>query len=341
MSPEKERRAVWLAGLSAGSLVLAAMGAAAALLVGLGKVVHAPTFLLAWLGVAAAVAVASARRVRTRVGRYRLGADIDADAFAMADLDLIRRVKGNYELGLVPGMSGAVEAGRSTMPLEALTGRGAVRVPMPPEGRVRIDFGPTTFVIARGGEVPRVGTPFRERGRPLAGASVRQLVRAAALGTPIAALATFFGAVPAALAVSDGPGRWAIPANATPLEVERFIRSKAQLQAATLHRCFDSLPLSCQRAGYVGVGLSLSKDGEVLSRWISRSSYGEDCPVSACMSEVVAGWAFEPMKERMNLIVPIQVVRTRKPLGAPVMMVGRPELRDGGCADAWDAQPGR
>jgi hypothetical protein len=331
MSPERERRAALLGGFSGAALVLMAMAAAAGLLWASDQVVHAPKFLLAWFSVAGVVGVASARRAAGRMGRYRLGADIEADAFAMADLDLVRRSGGDYELALLPGMSGAVEAGRSSLPLEALTGRGAVRLPMPAEGRVRIDFGPSTFVIARGGEVPCVGAPFRGRTRWLTAGLARQLLRAAALGTPIAALATFFGSVPAAMAVTDHDARWAIPPTATPLQVEQLIRQKAQIQSFALHECFDPLPLSCQRAGYVGVGISLSPEGEILSHWISRSTYGQNCPVAACMDRVISGWAFEPMKERMSLVIPVQVLRSRKPLEAAETAVSVDSaLRDAG-----------
>jgi len=292
MSPERERRAAFLGALWGGGLVLAAMAAAAGLVSALGMVEHAPTFLGAWLGVAGAVGLVSARRAAGRVGRFRVGAGIDADAFAMTELDLVRRVDGGYELALVPGMSGSVESGRSSLPLEALSGRGASRVPMPPEGRVRIELGTSTFVIARGTEVPRAGAPFRDRARGLGAGVVRQLLRAAALGTPLAALATFFGSVPAALAVTDSDPRFAIPDTATPLQVEQLIRQKAQLQSASLHECFDPLPLACQKAGYVGIGLALSREGEVLSHWISRSTYGQDCPVAACMDRIVSSWAF-------------------------------------------------
>jgi hypothetical protein len=143
------------------------MAAAAALVSAFGQVVHAPTFFVAWLGVASGVGYVSARRARARFGRYRVGAHIEADAFAMAELDLVTRAGRDYELALVPGMSGTLETGRSSMPLEALTGRGAVRMPLPSEGRVRVDFGASTFIIGRRKEAPEKGEPFRERLRGL------------------------------------------------------------------------------------------------------------------------------------------------------------------------------
>jgi hypothetical protein len=336
LSPERERWAAGLAGAAGAGLVVAAMAGAAALVSALGLVVHAPTFFVAWLGVAGAVGLVSARRVRARVGRYRLGADIEADAFAMAELDLVRRAGGDYDIGIVPGMSGSVEAGRSCMPLEALSGRGAVRVPLPRDGKVRVDFGSSTFVIARRTEVPHEGAPFRDGVGWLGAGTLRRLVRAAALGTPAAIFATLFGSVPAALAMTDADGRWAIPGNATPVETERLIRAKAQVQAPALHQCFDPMPRSCQRAGYVGVGLSLSKEGEVLSHWISRSTYDQNCPVSECMADVVSRWVFEPMRERMTLVIPIQVKRTKRSAGDQPAYLVAPSLGDAGtgCLDS-------
>jgi hypothetical protein len=261
----------------------------------------------------------SARWARSRAGRYRLGADIEADAFAMHEVDFVRRAGADYEVGLVPGMSGSIEQGGRSVPIESLTQKGEVHVPLPAAGKVRLEAGRITFVIARRALAAVGGSAMQSEFWStwlgwLAQGTAKRLVRAAALGTPVAALATMLGAVPAALAVTENDGRWAIPGNATPLEVEKYIQVKAQLQSPELHQCFDTLPLACQRPGYVGVGLSLAKNGDVLSHWISRSTYGEDCPVTSCMEKVVSTWSFEPMRERMNVVIPVQVKRTRKPL---------------------------
>ena len=210
------------------------------------------------------------------MGRYRLGADIEADAFAMTEIDLVRRVGNDYEIGLCQGMSGAVEHVRSTTPLEAFTRYGAVSIPLPQEGKVRVEIGTSTFVVTRRTIGSRHAITLRERLRWLASGTAHRLLRAAAVGVPVAALATLLGSVPAALAVTDLEGRWAIPRTATPLEVERLIRAKAQFETPSLHQCFDPLPLSCHRPGFVGVGLSISREGEVLSHWISRSTYDEE-----------------------------------------------------------------
>ena len=100
----------------------------------------------------------------------------------------------------------------------------------------------------------------------------------------------------------------AIASHATPWEVEKALRAEAQVQASALHRCFDVLPISCQRSGYVGVGVSLSREGEIRSHWIARSTYGAECPVEQCMSEVVANWFFEPIPKSIRVVLPVQVL---------------------------------
>jgi hypothetical protein len=74
------------------------------------------------------------------------------------------------------------------------------------------------------------------------------------------------------------------------------------------------MPIACQRPGYVGVGVSLSREGEIRSHWIARSTYGAECPVDQCLSDVVSTWFFEPLPESMKVILPVQVLRTDRPL---------------------------
>ena len=337
LSPRRQRWAALLAAATGATLVVGAMAGAAALLTAFRFVVHAPTFFLSWLSVAAVVGYVSARWVRSRMASYRLGADIEADAFAMAEVELIRRSGSDYELGLVPGMSGAFEHQHSSVPVEAFIRTGPVYLPLPPQGKVRVEIGSCTFVISRRAPAPGGAFPLREWLAWIANGPIRRVARAAALGTPVAALATVMGSVQMAHAMTDLDDRWAIPADATPVQAETLIRAKAQFQSASLHACFDPLPLACQRAGYVGVGLSLAKDGVVTSHWISRSTYGEDCPVTSCMQDIVSSWSFQPMPERMNVVIPIQVKRTQKPLRlADNVIYVTPEVSDAGvgCRDS-------
>ena len=314
-----------LAALSSAAVVLLAMAATALLVSAMGLVSHAPTFLLSWLGVAGGVAWLSARRARERSRRFALGAHLEADSFGAIDVDLVRRVgrHDDYDLGLVPGMTGSFDHGRSPLPIESLTRTGAVRVPLPADGKVCIEFGPATFVVRRRPETPEAALPFADRLRRGLGAA-RRFVPLAGMGVPVAAIATMLGAVPAAMAVSDADMHSSISERATPLEIEQHVRMEAQRQVRALHRCFDPLPLACQRPGFVGVGVKLAKDGEVREYWVSRSTYGNECPVSQCMANVVSSWFFDSMPEPMKVVIPIQVRRTSRPLYDPHPVIARP-----------------
>jgi hypothetical protein len=78
----------------------------------------------------------------------------------------------------------------------------------------------------------------------------------------------------------------------------------------------------------VGIGLSLSREGEIRSNWIARSTYGKECPVNQCMADVAAGWFFEPLPASMQVVLPVQVLRTDKPLVRPLAAAGA-SRRDG------------
>jgi hypothetical protein len=143
---------------------------------------------------------------------------------------------------------------------------------------------------------------------------LRPFARRALVPIQLAAVATFLGAVPLGAPLGEADMKSAIPADASPWDVEKLLRQEAQTQARTLHACFDPLPVTCQHPGYVGVGLSLARDGEIRASWIARSTYGRDCPVEACMSNVISTWFFEPIPESMRIVLPVQVLRTDKPL---------------------------
>ena len=144
---------------------------------------------------------------------------------------------------------------------------------------------------------------------------MRRFARRALLPLELAALASIFCARPGRRADRRGGHEVGdLRADATPWEIEKALRAEAQTQARSLHQCFDVLPISCQHSGYVGVGVSLSREGEIREHWIARSTYGADCPVEQCMSDVVSTWFFEPLPESMRVILPVQVLRTDKPL---------------------------
>jgi hypothetical protein len=306
LSRVAERRAgVAAAGLvlmltaAAGAAVVAGLGAA-------GRVIHAPTYVAVWGALGLALSLAAAGRARTRASRYVVGIDIDDDAYAPLQRALVRRGRGGYRLGLAPGMTGVVEGGRSPLSVEALALEGETEALLEAGGRAQISMAATTFVVRALAEEGGVMQLPRGFGRPFA--------RRAALPLALAAVVTFLRTVPAASALGEADMKSAIPSNATPWEVEKLLRLEAQRQARTLHACFDPLPLTCQRAGYVQVGLTLSKLGEIRGSWIASSTYGRECPVDSCMSDVISGWFFDALPESMKIVLPVQVLRTEKPL---------------------------
>lgn len=316
LSPSQEKRATIMAALSAGGMVLLLMALGMALLSLRHMVVHAVLFFAAWMVMAGAVVFVAARRASQRARRYVVGASLEADAFGTLEVDLVRRGPSGYQLRLLPGMTGHIENGRLPLPIESLVAQGPVSLALPEQGRVWIGLGPAAWAIRHVSRVPAGAELSLWRNLHAVAVSLRKSLSVMALGLPLAVLATALGSTPAVRALNDKDLAPAVAADATPWEIEQNLRTQAQRQASSLHACFDPMPLACQRPGYVGVGLSLSKKGEVLSHWISRSSYGADCPVTECMAEHVAQWFFEPVPEAMKLILPIQVKRTNKPLQA-------------------------
>jgi len=292
-------------------LALAAAVAAvdAAVIFASGRVVYAPGFLAVWLSLGIGAIAVAAARARARARRYSIGADIEDDAFSSVPLWLVHRAKGAYHLKLVPGMRGRIDGGPSPILVESLVQHTAgreVSLPLSAGARIEVSFETGTFVVsAPDGAGASTSLP-RGFGRRYA--------RRSLLPVEVAVVASVVLAVPMTGRLSDADLKSAIPANATPWEVEKMLRSEAQLQARTLHQCFDVLPVECQHPGYVGVGLSLSRQGEIRSRWIARSTYGHDCPVDQCMSDVIGTWFFEPLPESIHVVLPVQVLRTDRPL---------------------------
>jgi hypothetical protein len=314
LSRASERRA----GASAAGVVLA-LTALGALGVGVlyhaaGRIVHAPSFVALWGALGLALATLAGARARSRARRYAIGIDIDDDAFAPVSRPLVRRARDGYALTLAPGMIGVVEGGRAPVSVEALVRDGGARVILNRGARAEISMAATTFVVRA---LPDGGVV-----EPLPHGFWRPFARRALVPIELVAVVAFLRAVPAGAPLDESDMKSAIPADATPWEVEKLLRQEAQLQARTLHACFDALPLTCQHPGYVGVGLSLSRLGEIRSSWIARSTYSRDCPVEACMSNVISSWFFEPLPESMRIVLPVQVLRTDKPLPARVGLGG-------------------
>jgi hypothetical protein len=306
LSRRRELREAAVALTVVAASFVAATGLVAAILLGSHRVVYGPVFGAAWLVVAAAMAASLGRRAFERARRYRIGVSIDDDAFAGAEVDLVRRVRTGYELTVVPGMTGSIAAGRAPIAIETLAAGKTARIPLAGDVRAEISLGNTTFVV-RAAEV-------EGRGEPISAALVKRFARPTLTVVQLMAVASILYAVPVGAAIAEADMRSSIPAHASPWETEKALRAQAQNQARSLHRCFDVMPLECQRPGYVGIGLSLARDGEIRSNWIARSTYGKECPVEQCMAEVAAGWFFEPLPESMQIVLPVQVLRTDKPL---------------------------
>jgi hypothetical protein len=304
------RRGEWRAGIAAFALV-AGMSLASALLVGVAllgahRVVYATPYFVVWSIAGVGAAVLAALRAGRRARCYGIGTGIDDDAFASSPLPLVHRTPRGYVMRLAPGMTGQLESGRAPIPLESVIGEGVVDFPMPPDSRAVVEVGVATFVVCSG--------PDRGVVPELPAGVLRRFARKALLPLEIAALASVLCAVRVGAEIGEADMKSAIPSNATPWEIEKLLRNEAQLQARGLHQCFDVMPISCQKRGYVRVGLSLRRTGEVRDHWIAGSSYGADCPVDQCLSQVVGSWFFEPLPESMKVILPVQVLRTDKPL---------------------------
>lgn len=326
LSLRRERQGA-LAGVALVAVAyLAAMAAVFVLARILGRGVYAPEFFAMWAAVAGVVSISAYRRVSRRLRRYELGASLEADAFAPVDVDLVRRAGERFELTVVPGMHGFIDGGRSPMALEALIDGRAQTLNLDGGARAEVHIGDATFVIH--------SQPERVTTRPeIPGGLWRLVSRTGSLGAQLALAGSLLAIIPRAVTIDDRAGRALRPRLTTPWEAEKWLRVEAQSQASSLYQCFDPLPLSCQHPGYVGVGVSLTRDGEMRTNWIARSTFGNDCPVEQCMKDVVSTWEFDPLPEPMRVVLPVQVLRTEKPL-PKVAQADR-----GGAAVEW-GQPG-
>ncbi len=307
LSARQERLGSLSATIATGLLTLGAMTTAAVFVRALGRSIYAPPFIAVWGATALAISVLAVSVVRRRLGRYVLGSRLDSDAYAPADVDLVRRTGEQFELTIVPGMMGHVENGRVPLPVEALVTTGPRTIVLCEGATAQLSMGASTFVVrSRPGDTASGPWFSREL--------FNLFSRVAVLGIQLAWVGTLFAVIPSGQTIGDRAAHLVAPRITTPWEAEKWLRIEAQAQARSLHGCFDPLPLACQHPGYVGVGVSLSRDGEVRSNWIARSTYGGECVVDACVKDVVATWVFDPLPEAMRVILPVQVLRTEKPL---------------------------
>jgi len=131
LSRRRELREVAVALAVVGAAFTAATGLVAAVLLGAHRVVYGPVYGAVWMLAAGVMGVMLGRRALDRARRYRVGVSIDDDAFAGAEVDLVRRVGAGYELAVVPGMAGTIAAGRAPIAVETLVSSGnTTRLPL-------------------------------------------------------------------------------------------------------------------------------------------------------------------------------------------------------------------
>jgi len=321
LSLARERRGGWMAT----RLVVLGSAAAMCLSAGVagvvGKAVYAPPFLGLWLLVTAGLVGFSVHRVRRRLGRYVIGPRLDNEAFApmASELSLVARHGALFSLTVAPGMHGHIDNGRAPLPIEALVVDRPVTLEFGPSASAEVAFGTSRFLIRS------VVDSVVHTGPALPTSWTRPFGKVAVLVFQFGIVASLYCLVPRGTPIGNQANRIS-PKVSTPWEAEKWLRIEAQLQAPSLHQCFDPLPASCQHPGYVGVGVSLSREGEIRSHWISRSTFGAECPVDKCMSDVVSTWAFDPIPQAMRVILPVQVIRTEKPLPQPLHVAERDEV---------------
>ena len=308
LSARAERRAALAAAATVLGLTALGVLVDASVLRAMGRVSYAPAFFGLWAAVGVGLTWRAARQAAARAGRYLVGIDIDDDAYAPTRRALVSRGRHGWELGLAPGMRGSLDAGVTERDVDTLVRAGRTSLPLDGAARAEITMAATTFVV-RVVSAAELGEPA-----PLPRGFWRPFARRALTAIQLAGVGVFLLSVPLHAPIGEAEMKSAIPADASPWDVEKLLREEAQKQSRTLHACFDQLPMTCQHPGYVGVGLSLAKDGEIRASWIARSTYGRDCPVEACMSNVISSWFFEPIPEAMRIVLPVQVLRTDKPL---------------------------
>ncbi|MES1205147.1 MAG: hypothetical protein ABUS79_04345 [Pseudomonadota bacterium] len=321
LSAGRERRGAWLAVLCVLCANLAAMTLAVAVVRATGRALFAPWFAGVWAVAFCATTAVAVAIVRRRLRRYVLGSRLECDAFASMDVDLVRRVGNRFDLTLDPGMRGHIESGRAPLPVEALVADGRRILTLEDGASAQLSVGTSTFVVRSRAAANQSGGVVADNVVDRARDLVRLFSRAAAVGVQLAFVGTLFCAVPSGATIGDRAAHLVAPRITTPWEAEKWLRIEAQIQSRSLHQCFDPLPLACQHPGYVGVGVSLTRDGEVRSNWIARSTYGQDCPVEQCVRDVVLTWVFDPLPEAMRVVLPVQVLRTAKPLPTQVAAV--------------------
>jgi hypothetical protein len=328
LSQRRERTAAWLAGALGAGFVLACMATVMAGVATVQRVVHAPTFFTFWTLAAATVATLCATWARRRCQRYRIGVDMEADAFSPEEVDLVRRNGEDYDLGLVPGMSGTLDGGRAGVPIEALTSRGPIRVPLPADGTVRIELGRTTFVVGRTAVDPVRVWPLLARLVGSGGPASRRVVRMAGLGVAAATFASALVTVPSVSAVADAELRRGPQRTVAGL---RMIPVRLATPDEGLRACFEAVAPICRRWA--------ADEARLGAGFTSPAEYGEDCVVNACITSFVSRWLDErAISAPAPAAAPVEAIRTDGPAATERVIFLTPEIVRGEILH--DVEPG-
>ena len=220
---------------------------------------------------------------------------------------LVRRTRNGYRLRLAPGSPAGSTAAERRCPSRACSTRASVDVPLAPDGRAELRLRRGDL---RRSSAPDAGPAPRAAGR-----------RRPPLRSPRAAAA---GAGGAGQHLLRRPGRGADQRGRHAVRPFRPMPRPGRSKSCCGRRLrrrrarFTSASTSCRSPASdpatSGWASRCPATGEIRSHWIARSTYGADCPVEQCMSDVVSTWFFEPLPESMKVILPVQVLRTDKPL---------------------------
>ena len=275
-------------------------------LLGAHRVVYGPVYGAVWM------LVAGDGRAAGRRGRLRARGATASACRSMTTRSRAPRSTGpcgvgeGYELAVAPGMTGRSRRAARRSPSRRWS-RGTHHADPAGRRRARRDR-------ARQHDLRRARRRAAGREEPVSRAPVKRFARPTLSVVQLMAVASFLYAVPVGAALGEADMKSAIPADATPWEIEKALRAEAQFRRA---RC-TAVSTSCRSsASSPGTWASVSRSrrrarsGRAGSR--ARPTATTARSSSACPS-VISSWFFEPLPEPMQIVLPVQVLRTDKPL---------------------------
>ena len=236
-----------------------------------------------------------------------IGADIDDDAFSARRSRWSGARRRGYVMRLAPGITGQLEGGRAPIPLESVIGEGDRRRAA---ARRRARRGAHRHGDLRGsqrsGSGPAPGAAGRRR--------VERFARKALLPLELAALGSILLRRPGRAVRSARPrcGRRFRPRRRR-CEIEKMLRQEAQSRrprSTVLRRAADHLPEAGLRRREAVAVARRARFG-ITDRGVDvrRGLPGQAVPVGGGRDLVLRAAA-----ESMRVVLPVQVLRTDKPL---------------------------